>query len=167
MISLFFPHLCLVLPQVSGLPSLWFLATQTMQGMGSLSLYGLQVKPNFGWPLSQVPSHHGSSISYRQDRLQVEGPVTGLVSRFLFFLQSAEHLACEGDWNVGMKVPSLHQLDLSMFTEPCGSCPWEREPIISFQRVTICPNISVDGLGISVEPPQTTNKNRKRKQIFI
>ena len=47
----------LVLPQVSGLSNLWFLITQAVLDMGSLSWSGSYVKSDIGWLFPQVLEH--------------------------------------------------------------------------------------------------------------
>lgn len=60
--------------------------------------------------------------------------------------------------NLGMKSPSLQQLDLSVFSELCGDCPLQWGLSVRFQRVTFCPNVSLDYLGGSMGTPQLTTQ---------
>lgn len=102
----------LVLSQVSGISSIWFLVTQVVSGVGSFSMSGPEVKSSIGWILPYIICQEFCSES----RLQVKGLWICWCLCFSFgSLQST--FLYQGDQNTGVMAPCKHLLDFFVFKE--------------------------------------------------
>lgn len=114
-------------------------AVQELHAAMCSPLYcGVQVKSNIVWPLPKVLGHECPSTSFRLGRFQVEGFMSGLLSRYLFS-QPAEYLLMPKRLERTQKC-SMQGPDLPLCFMSCVS--------IVLSKVQ-CPQ-SVFGEGISV-----------------
>lgn len=57
----------------------------------------------------------------------------------------------KGD-NIRVKARSLYQLEIRMFCDGCGHCPWRWGPTVSLQRETLCLSIILVVYGSPQDP---------------